>query len=99
VHQLFVDFKKAYDSVRKEVLYNILIEFGIPLKLIRLIKKGHVARMGKRRRAYRALVGKPEGRRPLGRPRRGWENNIKMDLREVGCGGADWVDLAQDRDR
>jgi hypothetical protein len=50
--------------------------------------------MGKRRRAYRALVGKPEGRRPLGRPRRGWENNIKMDLREVGCGGGDWVDLA-----
>jgi hypothetical protein len=48
---------------------------------------------------YRALVGKPEGRRPLGRPRHRWEDNIKMDLREVGCGGADWVDLAQDRDR
>jgi hypothetical protein len=55
--------------------------------------------MGERRGAYRALVGKPEGRRPLGRPRRKWEDNIKMDLREVGCGGADWVDLAQDRDR
>jgi hypothetical protein len=50
---------------------------------------------GERRGAYRALVGKPEGRRPFGR----WEDNIKMDLREVGCGGADWVDLAQDRDR
>jgi hypothetical protein len=49
--------------------------------------------------AYRALVGKPEGRRPLGRPRRRWEDNIKMDLREVGCGSTDWVDLAQDRDR
>jgi hypothetical protein len=48
---------------------------------------------------YRALVGKPEGRRPLGRPRRRLEDNIKMDLREVGCGGADWIDLAQDRDR
>jgi hypothetical protein len=44
-------------------------------------------------------VGKPEGRRPLGRPRRRWEDNIKMDLREVGCGGVDWIDLAQDRDR
>jgi hypothetical protein len=55
--------------------------------------------MGERRGAYRALVGKPEGRRPLGRPRRRWEDNIKKDFREVGCGGADWVDLAQDRDR
>jgi hypothetical protein len=55
--------------------------------------------MGERRGAYRALVGKPQGRRPLGRPRRRWEDNIKMDLREVGCGGADCLDLAQDRDR
>jgi hypothetical protein len=55
--------------------------------------------MGERRGAYRALVGKPEGRRPLGRPRHRWENNIKMDLREVGWEGADWIDLAQDRDR
>jgi hypothetical protein len=55
--------------------------------------------MGERRGAYRALMGKPEGRRPLGRPRRRWEDNIKMDLREVGCGGMDWINLAQDRDR
>jgi hypothetical protein len=55
--------------------------------------------MGERRGAYRALVGKREERRPLERPRRRWEDNIKMDLREVGCGGADWVDLAQDRVR
>jgi hypothetical protein len=56
--------------------------------------------MGERRGAYRALVGKPEGRRPLGRPRRRWEDNIKTDLREVGWGGSiDWVDLAKDRDR
>ena len=54
--------------------------------------------MGERRGAYRALVGKPEGRRPLGRPRRRWEDNIKMDLREVGW-GMDWISLAQDRDR
>jgi hypothetical protein len=55
--------------------------------------------MGERRGAYRALVGKPEGRRPLGRPRRRWEDNIKIDLREVGWGGMDWINLAQDRDR
>ena len=48
---------------------------------------------------YRLLVGKPEGRRPLGRPRRRWEDNIRMDLREVGCGRVDWMELAQDRDR
>jgi hypothetical protein len=51
------------------------------------------------RGAYRASVGKPEGRRPLGRPRSRWEDNIKMDLREVGCRVIDWIDLAQDRDR
>jgi hypothetical protein len=53
--------------------------------------------MGERRGAYRALVGKPEGRRPLVRPRRKWEDNIKMDLREVGWGDVDWINLAQDR--
>jgi hypothetical protein len=58
-----------------------------------------VACIRERRDTYRALVGKPEGRRPLERPRRRWEDNIKIDLREIGCGGADWVDLAQDSDR
>ena len=53
---------------------------------------------GGERCAHRVLVGKPEGKRPLGRPRRRWEDNIKMDLREVG-GGGDWMELAQDRDR
>jgi hypothetical protein len=55
--------------------------------------------MGERRGAYRALVGKPEERRPLGRPGRSWADNIKMDLREVGWEAVDWIDLAQDRDR
>jgi hypothetical protein len=60
---------------------------------------GHVVRMGERRGVYRVLVGKPEGKRQLGRPRHRWEDNNKMDLQEVGCGGMDWIDLAQDRDR
>ena len=54
---------------------------------------------GQRRGVYRVLVGRHEGKRPLGRPRHRWEDNIKMDLREVGCGGVDWIELAQDRDR
>jgi hypothetical protein len=60
---------------------------------------GHVARMEDRRGVYRVLVGKPEGKRPLGRLRHRWEDNIKMDLQDVGCGGMDWIELAQDRDR
>ena len=54
---------------------------------------------GEEKGLYRVLVGKPEGNRPLGRPRRRWEDNIKMDLQEVGCGGMDWIELALDRDR
>jgi len=54
--------------------------------------------MGERRGVYRVLVGKPEGKRPLGGPRRRWKDNIKMDLQEVGYGGMDWIELAQDRD-
>jgi hypothetical protein len=60
---------------------------------------GHVARMGEGRNAYRVLVGKPEGKQPLGRPKRRWEDVIKMDLREIGWGGVEWIHLAQDRDR
>jgi hypothetical protein len=58
---------------------------------------GHVARMGEGRGVYRVLVGRPEGKRPLGRPRHRWEDNIRMDLREVRIDGANWIQLAQDR--
>ena len=60
---------------------------------------GHVARMSESRGVHRVLVGKPEVKRPLRRPRRRWEDDIKMVLQEVGCGGMDWLELAQDRDR
>ena len=72
--------------------------------VVRVIKSrrmrwaGHMARMGEERGVYRVLVGKPEGRRPLGRPRRRWVYNIRMDLQEVGCGYMDWIGLAQDRE-
>jgi len=59
---------------------------------------GHVARVGEERRVYRFLLGKPKGRRPLGRPRRRWVDIIRMDLQEVGCGYMDWIVLTQDRD-
>jgi hypothetical protein len=73
--------------------------------MIRMIKSrrtrwaGHVGRMGEKRNAYRILVGKPDGKRPLGIPRRRWVDNIKMNLREIGWDGMDWIDLAQDRDQ
>jgi len=60
---------------------------------------GHVACLGEGRSVYRVLVGKPEGKRPLGRPRHRWEDYIKMDLQEVACRSIDWIELAQDRDR
>ena len=69
------------------------------LKSRRLRWAGHVARMEQPRNAFRVLIGKPEGKRPLGRPRRGWEDNIEMDLREVGCDPGEWIDLAEDRDQ
>ena len=60
---------------------------------------GACSAYGERRGVYNVLVGKHEGKRPLGRPRRRWEDNIKMDLQEVGCGGVDWIELVQNRDR
>jgi hypothetical protein len=78
--------------------------YSLP-SIIRIIKSrrmrwvGHVARMGEKRNAYRLLVGKPEGKRPLGRPRRRWVDNIRRDLEEVGWGDVDCIGLAQDRNR
>jgi hypothetical protein len=69
------------------------------IKLKRMRWAGHVENMLATRCVYMVLVGKPEEKRPLGRPRCRWEDNTKMDLHEVGCGGMDWIDLAQDRDR
>jgi hypothetical protein len=74
-------------------------------RIIRIIKSrtmrwaGHVARLGEKRNAYRLLEGNTEGRRPLGRPRRRWVDNIRMERREVGLGDVDWIGLAQDRNR
>jgi hypothetical protein len=76
--------------------------YSLP-NIVRVVKSrrirwaGHVARMGRRRRVQ-GFVGKPEGKRPLGRPRCRWEDNIRMDLQAEGCGGMDWIELAQDRD-
>jgi hypothetical protein len=78
--------------------------YSLP-NIVRVVKSrrmrwaGHVARMGVDRGVYKLLVGKPEGKRPLGRPRRRWEDNIKMDLQEAGGGRGDWIELAQDSDR
>jgi hypothetical protein len=72
--------------------------------IVRVVKSrrmrwaGHVARMGEERVVHRVLVRKPEGKRPLGRPRRRWEDNTKMDVQEVGGGRGEWLELAQDRD-
>jgi hypothetical protein len=75
------------------ILYFIFITF-------RVIRMGRACSTnGEKRNEYRILVGKPEEKRPLGRPRHRWVNNIKIDLREVGWDGMDWIDLAQDRDR
>jgi hypothetical protein len=69
------------------------------IKSRRMTWAGYVARMGKKRNEYRLLVGKPEGKRPLGRPRRRWMDNVRMDLGEVGWGDVDWIGLAKDRNR
>jgi hypothetical protein len=91
----------GWRKLHNEELHNL---YSSP-SIIRMIKSrrlrwvGHVARMGEKRNAYRISVGKPEGKRSVGRPRRGWVDNIKLNIRETGWGGMDWIDLAQNRDQ
>jgi hypothetical protein len=88
-------------KLNNEELHNV---YSSPI-IIRMIKSrrmrsaGHIARMGETRNAYRILVGKLEGKRPLGRTRRRWVDNININLREIGWDGVDWIELAQDRDQ
>ena len=91
----------VYQSTRSNNAqdYNFDIFFIFVVKSRRMRWAGHVALMGKGRGVHRVLLGKPEGKRPMGRPRRRWEDNIKMNLQEVGGGCGDWMELAQDRDR
>jgi hypothetical protein len=88
-------------KLHNEKLHNLYSSRSIirVIKSRRMSWAGHAARMGARRNAYRILVGKPEGKRPPGRPRRRWVDNIKMDFREVGWDDRDWIGLAQDRNR
>jgi hypothetical protein len=87
-------------KLHSEELHNLYSSPDIirKVKSRRMRWAGHVARMGEERKVYKVLVGKPEGKRPLGRPRCRWEDGIRMDLREIGLGGVDWIRLAQDRD-
>ena len=99
--QLTVVLVKGWRRSHNEELNDLYCSPNI----VRVIKwremrwAGHVARMGEEMGVYRVLVGKPEGRGTLERPRRRWVDNNKMDLQEVGCGYMDWIGLAQDRDR
>jgi len=95
--EVTVEWRKLHNEEMNDLYFSPII--------VRLIKSrrmrwaGHIACMGERKGLYRVLVGKPEGKRPIGRPRHRWDDNIKMDIQEVGCGVMDWIDLAQERDR
>jgi hypothetical protein len=95
--------KGEEDGSWRKLHNNELHDLYSSPNIVRVIKSrkmrwaGHVARMGEGRGVYSVLVGRPEGKRPLGRPRRRWEDNIKMDLRKIGIDGANWIHLAQDR--
>jgi len=100
-YYIFFLWKKKWRKLHKEELSDL---YSLP-NIVRVVKSRrmrwarHVARYGEGRGVHRVLVGKPEGKRPLGRPRRRWEDNIRMDLQEVEGGCGDWMELAQDRDR
>ena len=89
------EWKKLYNAELNDLYSSPNIVRVIKLRRMRWA--GHAARMGERRGVYRVLVGKPERKRPFGRPTCRWEDNIKMDLQEVRCGGMDWIELAQHR--
>ena len=95
------EITEEWRKLHKEELSDL---YSLP-SIVRVVKSRrmrwawHVALMGEGRGVHRVLIGKPEGKRPLGRPRRRWEDNIKMDLKEVGGSCGDWMELAQDRDR
>ena len=91
------EWRKLHNEDLNDLYCSLNIVRGIKSRGVR--RTGHEALMGERRGVYRVLVGKPEGKRPLGRPRRRWVDNIKTDLQEVGCGGMDWIELAHDRHR
>jgi hypothetical protein len=91
----------GWRKLHNEELCN-LYSFPSVIRMImsRMMKwTGRVARIGAKRNAYRILMGKPEGKRPVGRPRCRWEDNVKMDLRKIGWGRMDWIILAQDKDQ
>ena len=91
------EWRKLHNEELRDLYY--LTNIVRVVKSRRMRWAGHVARMGQGREVYRVLVGKHEGKRPLGRPRRRWEDNIKMDIQEVGYWGVAWIELAEDRDR
>jgi len=91
------EWRKLHNEELSDLYSSPNIVWVIKSRRMRWV--GHVACMGERTGLYRVLLGKPEGKRPLGRPRHRREDTIKMDLQEVGCGGMDWIDLAQDRNR
>ena len=92
------EWRKLHNEELNDLLYS-------SPNIVRVIKSRrvswacHVARMEEKRGVYRVLMGKPEGKRPLGLPRRRWEDNFKMNIQEVGCGRMDWIELAENRDR
>jgi len=86
------EWRRLHNEVLNDAYSSPNIVWVIKLRIMRWA--GHVARMGEERGVYRVLVGKPEGKRPLGRPRRSWVDNVRTDLQEVGCGDIEWIGLA-----